>query len=180
MQSRAIKVFILIPIVFALSVSFPYGQVITGGTFLIDKSVTKPAGDSTGGSFGVTTTAGQAVTGNNLHGSTYMISSGFWTFILAPTAASVTVGGRVITAHGFGIRNAILTLTMQNGTSLTTVTGSLGYYQFSGVTAGQTVTITVRAPRYTFDQSVRVLNVSDEVNDFNFVATAGGLEAARN
>ncbi len=54
---------------------------------------------------------------------------------LAPTAANVQIGGRVMTANGRGIRNVLVTLTNANGTSRTVITGNFGYYRFAEIEA---------------------------------------------
>lgn len=97
--------------------------------------------------------------------SPFVIANG-----LAPTAAGVSIGGRVVTANGRGIRNARLTLTDQNGTARTALTGSFGYYRFDDVPAGQTVVIGIRSKQYVFEQPTVVLNVSDNVQGLDFIA----------
>ena len=88
----------------------------------------------------------------------------------APTAASVEIGGRITTAEGRGIRNALVTLTEADGTSRTVVSGSFGHYRFADVSAGQTVTIEVSSKRFVFTQPGQILNVTEEQKDINFVA----------
>ncbi|HMS43412.1 MAG TPA: carboxypeptidase-like regulatory domain-containing protein, partial [Pyrinomonadaceae bacterium] len=54
-------------------------------------------------------------------------------FSLTPNttlAAGVTISGRILSANGAGVNNATVTLTLQNGQTLTTRTGSFGYYAF--------------------------------------------------
>lgn len=48
----------------------------------------------------------------------------------APTAAEVSLSGRVMTADGRGLQNAIVLLTDETGNTRTTLTSSLGYYNF--------------------------------------------------
>ncbi|MCY7347919.1 MAG: hypothetical protein LH614_17105, partial [Pyrinomonadaceae bacterium] len=87
----------------------------------------------------------------------------------APTAASVTVGGRVTTA-GRGIRNVYLTLTDMNGSSRLAVSTTFGYYRFNDVAAGETYIISASAKRYTFSQPSQVLNINEDTEDVNFIA----------
>jgi len=89
---------------------------------------------------------------------------------LAPTAAAVSVSGRVITAEGRGIRNAILTLTDQYGNVRQARSSSFGYYRFFDVMAGETYVLAIRSKRYTFPQPAIVVSVTDELTDVNFVA----------
>jgi hypothetical protein len=70
--------------------------------------------------------------------------------ILSPTAASVTVGGRVLSSAGRGIPKAYVTMTDRNGQERTVVTNSFGYYRFVDVQAGETYVFRVSAKKYTF------------------------------
>ena len=88
--------------------------------------------------------------------------------ILAPTAASVSIGGRVFTDNGRGLSNAVVYITDGNGDTRTTRTSSFGYYRFEEIEAGQTVTIQVSARRYTF--APQVVNVTEATNSLNFSA----------
>lgn len=99
------------------------------------------------------------------------IDGGFWTAQpLAPTAASVSLGGQITTADGRGIHNVFVTLTTADGTMRTVSTAGFGYFTFDEVEAGQTVIINVRAKRFTFAQSTRILNVAEDSAAINFVA----------
>src|SRR4051812_17700940 len=91
-------------------------QIAAGGNYTLDKSVVAAGGGaSTGGTFKVEGTAGQAGAGTRQFSSPYTFRPGFWSAqTLAPTAASVTVGGRILTAGGVGIRNARITMTNAN------------------------------------------------------------------
>lgn len=88
----------------------------------------------------------------------------------APTAASVSVGGRVTTASGRGISKATVSVTDGSGNVLTTATNSFGYYNFAELPAGETYIFSVRAKRYQFAQPSQVLSINDEQNDVNFTA----------
>ncbi len=89
---------------------------------------------------------------------------------LSPTAASVTVGGRVTTAAGRGIRNVRVNLTDVNGETQTTLTGKFGFYRFTDVPAGETYIFSVSARRYAFSQNAQVRSIIEETNDVNFTA----------
>ncbi len=88
----------------------------------------------------------------------------------SPTAAAVSVGGRVTTALGRGITNVRISLTDSNGQVRTTTTTSFGYYHFEDVAAGETYIINARGKHYSFSQPLRVLSVNDETRDVNFIA----------
>lgn len=87
-----------------------------------------------------------------------------------PTSAEVSIAGRVLTAEGNGIRNATITLLLPNGTIRTVRTGSFGYFQFDGVTAGETVIVSISSKSYHFEPSSQVLTVGDNIDDLQFVA----------
>jgi len=90
---------------------------------------------------------------------------------LSPTAAAVTIGGRVMTADGRGIRNVRVSLIEQNGTSRTVLSSAFGYYRFPDVTAGQTVILSASGKRFNFDNPTQILSVNDEMEEINFTAS---------
>jgi hypothetical protein len=87
-----------------------------------------------------------------------------------PTSASVSVGGRVMTADGLGIRRAQITLTEADGTIRTILTGGFGYYRFDGIEAGQTIVISVSSKRFVFQQPTQIINVAENISAANFTA----------
>jgi hypothetical protein len=84
----------------------------------------------------------------------------------APTAAAVTVAGRVVTSAGTGIANTSVKISGSNGFVQTARTNSFGYYHFSGVTAGETYVVSVTAKGYRF--TPRVISVNDALTDVDF------------
>ena len=82
-----------------------------------------------------------------------------------PTAAGVTIEGRVFSAYGRPVSGAVVRLTDQNGETVTASTNSLGYFRFVDVTAGQTVVINVTAKGGTYEP--RVFNLNDNIVDLN-------------
>lgn len=88
--------------------------------------------------------------------------------INTPTAASVNIGGRVMTSAGRGINRARVTLTDGNGITRTALTNVFGYYRFDEVEAGQTVVVAATAKRYLF--SSQVISLDDNLTDLNFAA----------
>lgn len=88
-----------------------------------------------------------------------------------PTAANASIGGRVTTAGGNGIRNAMVTVSGGDLTAPILVqTGSFGYYQFDGLRVGQTYVVSVMSKRFTFANSTRVIGLQSDITDFDFVA----------
>lgn len=84
----------------------------------------------------------------------------------APTAASVTVSGRVFTPAGRGLMNAVVSMTDANGTTHATRTSSFGYYRFDEVEAGQSYILNVSSKRYQFIPQFVTLTESLEELDF--------------
>ncbi len=87
---------------------------------------------------------------------------------LAPTAAGVSVSGRVLTADGRGVRNAVVSLTDQRGATRSVRTGPFGYYRFDDVQVGEAYVIGVTSKRYRF--APQFVSVTDELTELNLVA----------
>jgi hypothetical protein len=73
-----------------------------------------------------------------------------------------------VTPDGIGIRNAVVTVTGQDGIQKRAVTGSFGYYTFEDVPSGQSYTFSIRSKRYTFTPSV--VSITDSIVGLDFVA----------
>ena len=144
----------------------------TGGQFDLSHSVIAAGGGSasTGGTFNVSGTAGQHVAGTSSNGATFDLHGGFWFQNLAPTAAAVSITGRVTTANGQGIRNTRLTLTSPNGVRRTAMTSTFGYYAFDGVDVGHTYVLEIASKRYTFQNPTRVFSLQNHVTGMDFAA----------
>ena len=94
-------------------------------------------------------------------------SSGGTVTLLAPTAASVSFGGRVLSGSR-GVMNAVVTLTDQFGAPRQTRTNFFGYYRFTEVPAGAIYIVNVKAKGHQFAPQVR--NINEDIADFNFSA----------
>ncbi|HZH35401.1 MAG TPA: LamG-like jellyroll fold domain-containing protein, partial [Pyrinomonadaceae bacterium] len=88
--------------------------------------------------------------------------------MLAPTAASVSVGGRVLTGKR-GIRNVHVTMTDAGGNVRTAITGAFGHYRFTYVPAGATYVFSVSAKNYTFSQREQVRSITVDRDDIDFI-----------
>jgi parallel beta-helix repeat protein len=93
---------------------------------------------------------------------------GAFEFQLGPTAASVSVSGRVLSSHGRGVFNAVVHLTNQMGEIQTTRTNSSGYYTFHEVAAGESYIFNVYAKRYQFNP--QVIALTEDLAELNFTA----------
>jgi carboxypeptidase family protein len=85
----------------------------------------------------------------------------------SPTAAGVSVSGRVSTSNGRALRNAEVILIEPNGTIRRTRTGSLGFFEFTDVAGGQAVIVEVRSSRHSF--SSRVVSLADNASGVDFI-----------
>lgn len=86
--------------------------------------------------------------------------------ILAPTAATVLVSGRVFNPYGRSLKNARVQLTDSNGISRTVMTGQFGYFRFVDVVAGETYVVTVFSKQYRY--SPRVISINEDITDLVF------------
>lgn len=87
---------------------------------------------------------------------------------LAPTAASVSIAGQVLTATGQSISNAKIFLTDNQGVKRVAVSNAFGHYGFEGITVGETYILSVVSKRYTF--TPRAVEVNEELTALNLIA----------
>jgi hypothetical protein len=141
-----------------------------GGDFVITQAVIASGGShSTAGDFSIDATTGQLEAGGAIGFGPFAITSGFWNYThLAPTAAGVTISGRIVSKQGVGISNARLHLQTQSGQMYVSRSAAFGYYMFEEIEAGQTVFISVEHKLYTF--SGQTVMVVDSISDLDFVA----------
>ena len=85
-----------------------------------------------------------------------------------PTAASVTIGGRISAGGRRGVSGAVVSLTDQNGNTRTVVTNLFGYYQFEEVAAGETYIFNVSSKQYQF--APQVVSINEDMSDLDFTA----------
>ena len=142
----------------------------SGGPFEITDSVVGAGGGSSSeGIFDLDATVGQPAAGGAIGRDQFSVTSGFWNFTaLAPTAAHVSISGRVTDVDGLGLQQASLSLRTQDGENLFTRTSTFGYYRFEGVMIGQSVFITVNHKRHIFEP--RAIMIVDEIVGLDFVA----------
>ncbi len=95
-----------------------------------------------------------------------------------PLAGEAVVSGRVATADGAGIKNAVVRISGGNlSEPMRTITGPFGYYSFE-VPAGQTYVLSVASKRYFFQESIRLVNVGEDFADLDFVALPTNVRMA--
>jgi hypothetical protein len=88
----------------------------------------------------------------------------------APTAADVTLAGRITTASGRSISGARVSMTNSLGETAIATTNPFGYYRFEGIEAGQAVVVSISSKRYRFSNPVQIVTLGDSAFDVNFVA----------
>jgi formylmethanofuran dehydrogenase subunit C len=159
---------ILLTTTFSLTV---WGQ--TGGTYDLSHNVIASGGgsNSTGGSITIDGTIGQGIAGTVSTNGTLIIRGGFWAFqSFAPTAALVSISGKVKTQKGRGIRNVRVTLTGTNGVIRSIQTSTFGYFHFDEIEVGQTYILEVSGKHYIFINPTRVLSIDEEIKGIEFIA----------
>lgn len=143
----------------------------TGGQYAITQSVVAAGGNnSNGGNFGLTGTTAQSTAGINSADGQFTVTGGFWQVFFAPTAALVSVGGRITEANGNGIPRVLVLMTNTTGQTQSAVSNSFGHFRFAEVAAGETYIFTVYNRHYQFGVPTRVLAVNDHISDLVFIA----------
>lgn len=87
---------------------------------------------------------------------------------LAPSAANVSISGRVADANGNAVSSARISITNQNGETGSVATGSFGFYRFDEIPAGQTYVISAFHKRWQFNS--QVIFVSEDIQNADFTA----------
>lgn len=119
-------------------------------------------------------TANRIICASSASLSPFAIARGF-----APSAAPVSVSGRVLTVEGRGISGAVMKLTDSQGVRWTTRTSAFGYYKFDDLPSGQTYILDISSKRYIFTPSSRVISLEDEITDADFIADEPQVENKR-
>ncbi|HEY0429728.1 MAG TPA: carboxypeptidase-like regulatory domain-containing protein [Pyrinomonadaceae bacterium] len=88
----------------------------------------------------------------------------------APTAATVTVGGRVISPYGRPLANATVAMYDQIGQTRVTRTNPFGFYHFDEVEVGETYIFEISSKKYVFTNAIRSVYVIEEINSLDFFA----------
>lgn len=155
---------------FAISKLNSNGTLRLGWGTLGRKTLAFPNGDSRISALGYWIDGKVLAAGRAWNGTNYDFAIARYQNEGGPTAAEVSITGRVLTAGGNGIRNAVITLTSTNGTSQSVRTSSFGYFKFDGVESGATVVVSVSSKNFRFNPSSQVVNVGDKVGELYFIA----------
>jgi hypothetical protein len=151
----------------------------TGGPFDLSHNVIASGGGRSAGTNGVRTfsvdgTIGQGFAGTESSSTSpqFTVRGGFWAFTgFTPTAASVSISGRVLTAQRRGISNARVTITDPDGETRSTMTNVLGFYRFDQVEVGSTYTVSAIMKRFQF--TPQIVTVNDEITGLDLTGTPG-------
>lgn len=87
---------------------------------------------------------------------------------LIPSAAPVSLGGRLLTPDGNGLRNAQVILTEANGAVHQVTSSAFGYFNFPSIESGQNVVVSVRSKQFQF--TPQLVSLNDNVADLQMTA----------
>ncbi len=124
-------------------------------------------GTSNGRTFGVTSTQAEAVAGVNSTGPGFGVRGGFWQFFLGPTAAHVSISGRVMALNGRPVSRAVVQILDASGVQRSVFTNVFGRFRFEGIEAGQTYIVDVRHRTLRFAPSI--VSANDNIIDLEVV-----------
>jgi hypothetical protein len=93
---------------------------------------------------------------------------GFFFNLLAPTAASATISGKVLSPSGRGVSSAFVHITDQDGNIRTTRTNNFGYFTFEDIEVGQTLIFNVYNKRFQFN--TQVINFDESITNLRIIA----------
>jgi hypothetical protein len=133
-------------------------------------------GSSGGRTFVVDGTIGQNLAGTTsagIGGGGYsIIQDGFWAAdFLAPTAAPVSISGRVLSSNGQPLHLARVILTAGDGSMRSATTNTFGFYSIDGLGAGQTYILTAMAKGFAF--APRVVTLNEDLTGIDLTAANG-------
>ncbi|HRI02793.1 MAG TPA: carboxypeptidase-like regulatory domain-containing protein [Pyrinomonadaceae bacterium] len=172
-NERRIAVWLFTAFICLICLAPGSAQISTGGAYGMEQSVTASGGGSSNATiYKLEGTPGQPASGVTSTGGRYGSRGGFWQPMpLTPSAAGMTLSGRVLTAEGRGLRGAIIRI---NGSGMTTprivMSGVNGTFSFADVEPGQTYVISVASRRFGFATPTQVITVTDNVADILFQA----------
>lgn len=157
----------------------------TGGTYDLSHNVIAGGGErGTGGGFTVDGTIGQPIagtvsTGTSAANNQYSLRGGFWAFqSLAPTAAQVSLSGRVRNSKGAGIirRVRVRLIDTFTGTERTVQTNPFGYYQFEELEVGHFYIIRAESNNFAFTPDSYAFSLLEDRENVDFTGYRIGLQ----
>lgn len=141
----------------------------SNGEYQIESSVIAGGGGtSSGNEYQLTGTIGQTAAGTISSGGTYRVFGGFWHPEFAPTAAHISLSGKVLTNNGRPIAQAWVTLTDANGATRRVISNGFGYFRFDSVEVGQVYLFSATHRQHLF--VTRAVLVNDEMTGLDLTA----------
>jgi hypothetical protein len=127
------------------------------------------------------TSTGTYISTTDISANTVNPANILWAGSFAPTAAGVTVSGRVTDENGGGIYKATVSLADGSGNNRSVKTNPLGYFTMEDVPAGQGYILSAVHKSYQFEP--QFVRVNDNVTDLIIVPSAGtnaaGIKTAK-
>lgn len=148
----------------------------TGGGYNLSHNVIASGGgsNSSGGNFKVDGTVGQNIAGTVSTNGNFSLRGGFWAFQqLAPTAATVSLSGRVYSGKGVGIirRVRIILTDASTGVIRSAQTNSFGYYRFEELEVGHLYVVQPESRNFTFTPENYFFNLLEDIANVDFVGS---------
>lgn len=141
----------------------------SGGVYQIESSVVAGGGGtSSGNDYELTGTIGQNSAGILSTGGSYRLFGGFWHPEFAPTAAHISVSGKVLTNDGRPISMAWVMLVNADGSTRRVISNGFGYFRFDSVEAGQVYLLSASHKQFLF--VTRAVQIDDEMTGLELVA----------
>jgi hypothetical protein len=88
---------------------------------------------------------------------------------LSPSAAPVTLGGRVRTSTGMPVSKATVSMNDGAGNVRSTLSNSFGYFTFADVPAANTYIFAVKSRRYVFVSEYQVYTANEDFDGIDFI-----------
>jgi hypothetical protein len=146
------------------------GEIAPGNNQLLLRIMFTVAANAPGGATPIGLTNVNA--SNDAANALTIAAQGGSVTVNAPTAAQVSVGGRILTSGGAGIRSAIVSLTsLSTGETRSARSGSFGFYKFDNVRVGETYVLRISSKRFVFNPDSRTISPLDELTDADFIAS---------
>lgn len=120
-------------------------------------------GKSDSAQYSITGTIGQTIAGTNSSAPPIAVRGGFWQFFLSPTAAMVSISGRVLTKTGEPIALVRVSLHGSDGGVRSAITNPFGNFRIDDIQAGQTYVLSATHRRHQF--VAQAISVTDEITD---------------
>jgi len=86
------------------------------------------------------------------------------------TAASASVGGKIIGLDGSGISRISIIATNSSGQNYYAVSNSFGFYKFDNLPTGDTYVFQISSKKRQFANPTQVVSINENVTDLNFTA----------